>query len=413
MYPELMGQPVSQPSFLSAFSAPAAWCDASGIVMGHNAAFEAWAGHSVGTRVAIYGTTGTILAPDHPPRHLVMSPLVDGSWLALGTYVEGPGVVSAVTAAVALRLERVEGSLAANAQLGLLDLPNESVARCLRENLAAVEEIRTLRLQVAALGAGNANQRLPVCLDLLVRNAAAAVRPLVVQVISGDADHTVEVDRARLFPILVGLLGELGALAPVDHPLRVELRGGDFVRLRLNVTTLPSSHSDTIAAARRFVAHAGGRVLIEPGASLTLELPAFARALPAVGGAGSGGAVRGTVLIADDDESALAMMGAVLRRAGFRVLAAEDGVAASALFRKHISEIVAIVADAVLPGRSGVELAAEARRSAPSLPVLLISGHASDLMGAPDVCDLPILSKPFGARVLAERLRDLLEPSSS
>lgn len=397
-----MGEPASQDTFLSAFTAPAAWCDASGIVVAHNAAFEAWAGPAVGARVDIHGPRGTLLTPDHPVRHLVMSPLVDGSWLALGSYVEGPGVVAAVAAAVALRLERVEASLVANAQIGLLEVPPEPVGRCLRETLATAEELRGLRLQIAALGASNANQRVPVSLELLVRDAAAALRPLVIRVEAGDADHTVEVDRARLFPILVGLLEDLAALAPEDAPLRAELRGGDHVRLRLNVSAPVSTHTAAISAARRFVTSAGGRVLVEPGVALTLELPAFARGLRA-------GVGCGTVLIVDDDESALAMMGAVLRRAGFRVLAAEDGVAASALFRLHVDEIVAIVADAVLPGRSGIELAAEARRSVPTLPVLLVSGHSSDLLGATDVDDLPILSKPFGARVLAERLRDLLD----
>jgi CheY-like chemotaxis protein len=412
MYPDPMGEPASHDTFLSAFTAPAAWCDASGIIVAHNDAFEAWAGPAIGARVDIHGPRGTLLVPDQAVRFLVMSPLVDGSWLALGSYVEGPGVVAAVTAAVARRLERVEASLEANAQIGLLEQPPEPVARCLRETLATAEELRTLRLQVAALGASNANQRVPVCLELLVRDAAAALRPLVIHVEAGDADHTVEVDRARLFPILVGLLEDLAALAPEGEPLRVELRGGDYVRLRVHTGTLPSldgadargpsPYSGAIAAARRFVTSAGGRVLVDPGASLTLELPAFARGL----GAGVG---CGTVLIVDDDESALAMMGAVLRRAGFRVLAAEDGVAASALFRLHITEIVAIVADAVLPGRSGVELAAEARRSVPSLPVLLVSGHSSDLLGAADLFNLPILSKPFGAHVLADRLRDLLD----
>ena len=41
------------------------------------------------------------------------------------------------------------------------------------------------------------------------------------------------------------------------------------------------------------------------------------------------------------------MIGATLRRAGFRVLTAEDGVIGSSLFRIHHAEIVAIVSDAV------------------------------------------------------------------
>lgn len=397
-----MGEPASHDPFLLAFTAPAARCDASGLVLAHNGAFEAWAGYAIGSRVDIRGPLGTLFAPNLPACHLVMSPLADGTWLALGSSVESPDVLAAITAAIALRMGRVEATLEANARIGLQEAPTEPVARCLRETLAAAEELRAIRLQIAALGASNTSQRVPVGLDLLVRDAAAALHPLLIVVEAGDVDHTVEVDRARLFPILVGLLAELAAAAPAGEPLRAELRGGDHVRLRLLVSTLPTSDTSAIASARRFVTSAGGRVLIEPGAAMTLELPAFARSFCT-------GVGCGTVLIVDDDESTLAMMGAVLRRSGFRVLAAEDGVAASALFRLHASEIVAIVADAVLPGRSGLELAAEARRSVPAVPVLLVSGHSSDLLGTYDLCDLPILSKPFGARVLADRVRDLLD----
>ncbi|MDP2315157.1 MAG: response regulator [Pseudomonadota bacterium] len=397
-----MGEPASHDTFLSAFAAPAAWCDASGVLLACNALFEAWAGPVLGELVEIHGARGALVRPGQPPRHLTMSPLVDGSWLALGSFGDGQGVVNVVTAAVAQRLERVQVSLEANAQFGLLEGPTESVARCLRETLATAEELRGLRLQVAALGVTGVSQRLPVCMRLLVRDAVAALRPLPIRVEASDADYTVEVDRAHLFPLLVGLLEDLAAEASVDAPLRVELRGGDCVRMRVHATGLSGADTGSIAATRRFVLAAGGRMLIEPDAAVTVELPAFARGLGAGGG-------YGTVLIVDDDESALAMMGAVLRRAGFRVLSAEDGVAASALLRQHIHEIVAIVADAVLPGCSGVELAAEARRSVPHLPVLLVSGHSSDLLGASDFDDLPILPKPFGARVLTDRVRALLE----
>jgi CheY-like chemotaxis protein len=390
------------PFLLSSFATPAAWCDAYGAVVACNEPFTAWAGPVVGHRIEILGTRGALLAAGRPPRPLNMCPLVDGTWLALGAAGESQSVVNAVTAAVAQRLERLEASLEGNAQIGLLEGPSEPVARCLRETLAGAEELRVLRLQIAALGAPTSSERVPVCLGVLVRDAAAALRPLPVTIHATDSDFTVEVDRARLFPLLVGLLADLAGTATPEAPLHVELRGGDSVRVRLAPASLPAGDLGAIDAARRFVTAAGGRMLVEPHVAVVIEFPALASGLRA-------GASKGTVLIVDDDESSLAMMGAVLRRAGFDVLTAEDGVAASVLLRVHLSELVAIVADAVLPGRSGVELAAEARRSAPRLPVLLVSGHSSDLLGAADVDDLPILPKPFGARALTDRVRALLE----
>jgi len=397
-----MAPPAPQPLLLSNFATPAAWCDVYGVVVACNDPFVAWAGPVVGLRVEIQGTRGALCAAGSPPRPLHMCPLSDGSWLALGAAGENQGVVSAVTAAVAQRLERLEASLEGNAQIGLLEVPSEPVARCLRETLAGAEELRALRLQIAALGEPTSGERMPVCLGVLMRDAVAALRELPVTLDSGDGDYTVEVDRARLFPLLVGLVADLAGAATPDAPLHIELRSGDSVRVRLAPAALLATDLGGIDAARRFVTAAGGRMLVEPQVAVVIEFPAFASDLRA-------GAGKGTVLIVDDDESTLAMMGAVLRRAGFQVLTAKDGVAASVLLRMHLSEIVAIVADAVLPGRSGVELAAEARRSVPHLPVLLVSGHSSDLLGAEDVDDLPILSKPFGARALTERVRALLE----
>jgi DNA-binding response OmpR family regulator len=107
--------------------------------------------------------------------------------------------------------------------------------------------------------------------------------------------------------------------------------------------------------------------------------------------------------VVDDDDTMLAIMEVVLKSAGFRVLLAENGVQGSTMLREH-TEISAVVTDAVLPGRSGLELAREARRRA--LPVLLVSGHDQDLLGE---LDMPILSKPFGAKLLAETVGKMVE----
>lgn len=381
--------------------APAAVCDATGQIRACNDAFVDWAGPVDDARVEIHGSRGVLYRVDGGVRPLVLVGLAGGTWLALGSVGEADAAVAVVASAVAGRLERVELALASNAQIGLSEQPAEPVARCFREALAIASEVGRLRRQVAALGADLETERQPWCLWGMVRDAIGALRPAPLRLEPSEGDPTVELDRARFFPVLVALLDELAASAVPADPVVASLHGGDQVRLRLRGAAIPFADTAAIAAARRFVAPLGGRVLLTPGAEVVLELPAFARELRAGGGFG-------TVLTVDDDDSTLAMMGAVLRRAGFRVLAAGDGVAASSLLRQHRNELVAIVADAVLPGRSGIELAAEARRTRPGLPVLLVSGHSSDLLGAVDLVDLPILSKPFGARALAEKVRALV-----
>ncbi|MBM4368759.1 MAG: response regulator, partial [Deltaproteobacteria bacterium] len=155
-------------------------------------------------------------------------------------------------------------------------------------------------------------------------------------------------------------------------------------------------------AARAAVVEAQGRLLVLAD-TVILELPAFEGSRPQAEGA------RGTVLVADDDPSMLSLMAAVLRRKGFTVIEAENGVAASSFLRTHGAEIVAVVTDAVLPGRSGVELAGEAATSFPGLPVLVVTSHDAKLVG---VKDLPLLRKPFGAKLFADRVEQLLRRES-
>lgn len=391
-------------SLLDLLEAPAAFCDARGLVLACNEAFAAWAGpRGADARIEINEGRGALLVEGRTPRALVAFPTAGGGWLALAAGTEAWGPLAAVASAIARRLDRVQATIEANAAMGLLEQPEEAVAQCLRETLAAAQELKTLREQVRALAGPTEAPRGAVCLRTMLQEAVTVLPAGTrVELIDTDGDVTVEADRGQLFAHLVRLMG---ALATRGSPLRIGLRGGDPVRIAMNIPppSWPLERDADIKAARRVLVAHGGRMLMDAGGTVTVELPAWGRATAAVGPVGGGR----TVLIADDDESTLAMMTAVLRRAGFRVISADNGVAASALLRQHGEEIVAIVADAVLPGRSGVELATEARGRRPHIPVLLVSGHPSDLLGTDE--HLPLLAKPFGARALAEHVRRLVE----
>lgn len=398
-----MADPSPEHSVLDTLDAPAAVCDARGRVILANGAFHELTGGGPGANAEIDGGRGLLLVAGQPPRSVVAVPTADGGWVILAGGAAAWEPSGAVAVAVGRRLERVAATIEANAAAGLLEQPSEEVAHCLRETLAAAQELRSLQEQIQAMGGPAPSHRGAVCLRTLLREALP-VLPEGVRVIFEDADGdvTVEADRSRLFAHLVRVMGLMASRA---NWLRVGLRAGDPVRLTLTIPP-PSwilERDPLVGEARRYLSSAGGRTLVDAGGSVMIELPAYTRStsVRAVGGGR-------TVLIADDDESTLAMMTAVLRRAGFRVISAENGVAASALLRQHVDEIVAIVVDAVLPGRSGIELAAEAAAYEPRIPVLLVSGHPSDLLGADP--ETPLLSKPFGARALTEELRRLVEP---
>jgi len=111
-----------------------------------------------------------------------------------------------------------------------------------------------------------------------------------------------------------------------------------------------------------------------------------------------------------EDEPALRRLGRrILERAGYRVVEAIDGASALAILRAPDETIDVLVTDVMMPRMSGGELAEQARRLHPGLPILFVSGHANEDANRLDLESSSWLQKPFSAEALLERLRDLIE----
>jgi CheY-like chemotaxis protein/signal transduction histidine kinase len=116
-----------------------------------------------------------------------------------------------------------------------------------------------------------------------------------------------------------------------------------------------------------------------------------------------------TVLVVDDDPATIEVVSQLLEDQGFCVLTASNGVEASGMIRKEYGNIDLFLTDAVLPGRSGLELISEIRSLSPEMPVLLMSGYPTEFMGGQIRPDIPLLGKPFSPGTLINRLRSLLD----
>ena len=116
-----------------------------------------------------------------------------------------------------------------------------------------------------------------------------------------------------------------------------------------------------------------------------------------------------TILVIEDDQATLDMVVAALRTQGYDVLPALNGIEASVLLRQEHSRIDLVLADAVVPGRSGIEVAAEARQFRADMPVLLMTGYSAEFLGSQLRDDLPVLHKPFSPLELIHRLRSMLD----
>jgi CheY-like chemotaxis protein len=134
-----------------------------------------------------------------------------------------------------------------------------------------------------------------------------------------------------------------------------------------------------------------------PLAAPTPAPEALAQAL-----AGAPGAVGRTVLLAEDEPGLRQMVERVLKSAGYRVLAASDGVDALEMSRAHVGPIELLVADVVMPRLGGIDLAAAILAERPRTRVLMMSGYSRDSDAPAALSQAPFLAKPFSpAELLA------------
>ncbi|WP_445490726.1 ATP-binding protein [Rhodopseudomonas sp. RCAM05734] len=143
------------------------------------------------------------------------------------------------------------------------------------------------------------------------------------------------------------------------------------------------------------------------GTTATLVLPVTTKA-PASTGAGqvTRNAARSAVILFVDDDPLIAMSTTeMLEDLGHRVIGVNSGRHALDILRSE-QPLDLMMTDHVMPGMTGIELAAASREVRPSLPILLATGYAELPEGTQ--LDLPRLAKPYHQDQLRERLDQLL-----
>jgi two-component system cell cycle sensor histidine kinase/response regulator CckA len=117
------------------------------------------------------------------------------------------------------------------------------------------------------------------------------------------------------------------------------------------------------------------------------------------------------VLVADDDASVRTLVELALRRRGHEVVVAGDAAAALLIASDRSESIDLLVTDYTMPGRSGLQLAADIRAIRPQIAVVLMSGWQLDrpVIGVPGP-DIEVLEKPFDLTGLARVVERALRP---
>ena len=115
-----------------------------------------------------------------------------------------------------------------------------------------------------------------------------------------------------------------------------------------------------------------------------------------------------TILVVEDEAAVRDLVILLLKRQGYRTLAAGDGFQGMVLWREHRESIRMLLTDVVMPGgMGGHELARRVLRDNPALPVICMSGYLpsrGEIQEGPPAGAV-LLRKPFSPEELANLVR--------
>jgi PAS domain S-box-containing protein len=248
----------------------------------------------------------------------------------------------------------------------------------------------------------------------------------------------VEADPTQMEQVLVNLVVNARDAMPSGGELRIELAnapealdGADAVRLTVRdsgdgmpahvverafepfYTTKPKGEGTGLGLATVYgiVTQTGGTVEIQsaPGAGTTIEvlLPATDAELPLApaGDDGADDTAGGeTILVVEDEDAVRRLTCRILRREGYSVLEAPDGVHAIDTWDEHPGGIDLLLTDVVMPGMSGKELAERL-----GIEPVFMSGYTDDVISRHGMDGLRLVQKPFDAQTLLGAVRSALD----
>ncbi|HUJ24129.1 MAG TPA: ATP-binding protein [Bryobacteraceae bacterium] len=343
---------------------------------------------------------------------------------------------------------------------GLLmnQLPPESPLRLQAEhvNLAA-ERGRSLVSQLTALGDQRPFTPSLLCLNEVVESMRDMLTRLLGESSSletsyGECLGAVLADRTQIERMLVNLainardampqggvvrIGSANFVADdVGVPRCPDLRPGRYVRLMVSdtgcgmdedtrknalepffTTKAPGQGSGLgLWTVREVVRQSGGEIRLEsaPGRGTRVEIyfpqsAGEARILPARSQGETPAPGSGTVLVVEDEELVRRSLHEILAGSGYRVLQARNAREAMLIGRDNGEVIDLMLADLVLPGLGGPELADELRPAQPDMRVLYISGYHDDArVRRIKQAGKSFFPKPFTAAAIAEKVGELL-----
>ena len=289
------------------------------------------------------------------------------------------------------------------------------VDRMLRRVIGEDIELRTILAPALGHTRGDAGQLELVLMNLAVnaRDAMPAGGTLTITTADADLSDAGAARRAELPPGRYVTLSVEDTGAGMSPEVRERIFEPFF-------TTKGPGHGTGLGLSTVYgiVAQSGGHVVVasEPGAgsTFTIYLPWHTDALVPAPLAPPPPSVRGgseTVLLVEDEHLVRQLTHEILRRHGYRVLQAGDGLQALEVLRGHAGRIDLLLTDVVMPRMSGRELVEQARPLRPDMRILYVSGYSEEAIARQGQLTegIELLSKPFTPSVLTAKIRQLLD----
>jgi CheY-like chemotaxis protein len=118
-----------------------------------------------------------------------------------------------------------------------------------------------------------------------------------------------------------------------------------------------------------------------------------------------------TILLVDDEDIVIDVVGQILENLGYKVLLARSGMEAIEIYWANRSFIDLVILDIIMPHMSGAATYDRLKGIDPDVKVLLCSGYSVDSQAAALLQQgcMGFLQKPFNTRELSRKIRDILD----
>jgi len=340
-------------------------------------------------------------------------------------------------------LTSIRGSLGllASGTLGPLSQKAQRMADIAVHNSDRLVRLINDILDVERMQSGKVVMERQTCdLEGLVTQAAEVMRPMAAEArveLSVDAPHaTLWADPDRIVQTLTNLLSNAIKFSEPGGRVRLEARGQDgevLVEVRDEGRGIPQDRLEAIferfeqidasdarakggsglglAICRSIVEQHGGRIWarsrVGEGSTLSFTLPAQQLTAPALPECSPD--ERPAVLVCDDDEIVLEVVGAMLSEHGYRPVPVSSGE--EALTRAAAEQPQAILLDLLMPGLTGWDTAAALgeRPETRDIPIVILSVFPRQETDTPSGEVVGWVEKPLEERSLFAELDRALE----